>query len=111
MLRAVLSFKPLVGIGTASYSIYLVHEPVVSFLQRRLALTPQTRMALAYAAAIVTGMLFWALFERVWMSGSLKNRAVAALEPRIGAFTHALEVASDLRFEPARHTAAELGIE
>ncbi|HET9096161.1 MAG TPA: acyltransferase, partial [Candidatus Baltobacteraceae bacterium] len=35
-LRAVLSRKPLVAVGVASYSIYLVHEPVVTLLQSRL---------------------------------------------------------------------------
>ena len=80
-LRGLLSIKPIVDVGLASYSIYLVHEPVVTILQSRLHLPQVQGMAMSYAAALAVGFAFWALFERPWMSGSLKARAVDLLEP------------------------------
>jgi peptidoglycan/LPS O-acetylase OafA/YrhL len=110
-LRRALSFKPLVAIGTASYSIYLLHEPAITIIQQRLGVPPGLRMALAYGLAVVTGMAFWALFERVWMFGRVKDLAVAALQPRIRAVARALEVPDRLHFPREPHTATEFGIE
>jgi len=109
MLRVALSFKPLVAVGTASYSIYLVHEPLVSLLEAHLVLRPGARMAAAYGAAVVTGVLFWALFERVWTSGRIKDKALATLQPRLGAAARLLEVPTAVQFSEGRHTAPDLG--
>jgi peptidoglycan/LPS O-acetylase OafA/YrhL len=108
-LRRALSFKPLVAIGTASYSIYLVHEPVVSLVQQHLAVAPGVRMPAAYAIAVVTGVVFWALFERVWMSGSVKEQAVAAVEPRVRAIARFLDLSGDVCFAEERRPAPDLG--
>ncbi|HET9095355.1 MAG TPA: hypothetical protein VFN37_01730, partial [Candidatus Baltobacteraceae bacterium] len=91
-LRAMLSRKPLVAVGIASYSIYLVHEPVVTLLQSRLQLPLAQSMLLSYGAALAVGFAFWALFERVWTSGPLKARAVAFMEPRIARAAQTLEI-------------------
>ncbi|HLI96171.1 MAG TPA: acyltransferase, partial [Candidatus Baltobacteraceae bacterium] len=63
VLRAVLSAPPLVVTGVASYSIYLVHEPIVTQLQSRLELPFAQSMCVSYAAALLAGFAFWAAFE------------------------------------------------
>lgn len=97
-LRALLSSPPLVTVGVASYSIYLVHEPIVTQLQRDLRLPFQQEMLLSYAAALAAGLLFWAPFERPWMGGALKARAVAALEAPLLHAAQALQIPVDLPF-------------
>ncbi len=82
-LRSVLSFAPLAAVGTASYSIYLVHEPIVTVIQSRVHLPLPDTAILAYGAALGAGFGFWAVFERVWMAGAVKERAVAAIEPLV----------------------------
>jgi exopolysaccharide production protein ExoZ len=105
MLRASLSSLPLVSIGAASYSIYLVHEPIVAFLEPRLHLPPLQTMCIAYAAALLSGLLFWVLFERVWTGGAVKTRAVAAVEPFIARIAQALQAPPQLSFwEPGAAT-------
>jgi peptidoglycan/LPS O-acetylase OafA/YrhL len=57
--RTLLSSRVLVGVGIASYSIYLVHQPIIEVLQRH-GLSPE----IAIAGAIVVGFGFWACAER-----------------------------------------------
>lgn len=98
MLRSALSFAPLVAIGTASYSIYLVHEPVVALVQSRLHLPFLQSMLAAYALAVLAGFAFWVAFERVWTSGPLKARAVAALEPLLARLAQTLDIPAHAAF-------------
>lgn len=91
-LRSALSVAPLAAVGIASYSIYLVHEPLVTMLQTSLHLPFAQSMLVSYAAAVGVGFVFWALFEREWMSGALKARAVALLEPSITRAAKALQI-------------------
>ncbi len=97
-LRSALSFRPLVAIGTASYSIYLIHEPVVAFFQEHVLWPGAWRLAAGYCAAVAAGMLFWFAFERVWMYGSVKSRAITALSPRIAALFTWLGIRQVTRF-------------
>lgn len=62
-LTRALSIRPLVWIGVASYSIYLVHYPVLALLY-----THGINIALAAFAAIVGGFAFWAVCERPFQS-------------------------------------------
>lgn len=101
-LRSLLSFGPLVAIGIASYSIYLVHEPIVTAMQRNVHLPFAQGMALAYAVALAAGFAFWALFERAWMAGPLKARAVTGIEQPVSRAAEILGVPADVAFwEPA----------
>ncbi len=68
-------------------------------------------LAAAYAAAIVTGFAFWALFERAWMFGPLKQIAIAALQPRIGALAGALDLPSHVHFTKEPIASPEFGLE
>ncbi len=68
-LRRVLSWRPLEGIGLASYSIYLVHEPVIAALETNTALSP----ALAGIVAVIAGCVFWVAVERWFLTDPLKG--------------------------------------
>lgn len=101
-LRSALSLAPLVAIGIASYSIYLVHEPIVTAVQTQLNLPFGQSIAASYVAAVGAGFAFWLLFERAWMSGPLKARAVALLELLTARVARLLQVPATVAFwEPA----------
>lgn len=102
LLRRVLSFRPLVAIGTASYSIYLIHEPVVTWIERHAAFSPAGTMLLAYSAAVFGGFIFWAVVERWWTSTPLKERAIAFIQPRIEAAAGILEIPRDVPLASAK---------
>ncbi|MBC5800150.1 MAG: acyltransferase [Candidatus Eremiobacteraeota bacterium] len=71
MLRRVLSARPFVAVGTRSYSIYLVHAPVLAFLGHAGCPWP-----LAALLAVVLGMGYWLIVERPLVT----NRMRALLE-------------------------------
>jgi peptidoglycan/LPS O-acetylase OafA/YrhL len=79
-LQRFLASPPLVRIGIASYSIYLVHEPIVSAVVG--ALQPRYGEVAAGAAAIATGVaagfVLWAIVERA----VTRPQAVAAFVRR-----------------------------
>lgn len=74
-LNKALSWKPLVGVGLASYSIYLIHEPLIGLLERN------TSMGAVAAAVIAAacGIFFWAILERPFVETSLKRTLSDAL--------------------------------
>lgn len=85
-LSRVLSFRPLAAVGLASYSIYLVHEPIISFVE-------WLRIGAIWAALIglASGFAFWAVAERPFVSTSLRTKLISEFEtvfarwlPRIG---------------------------
>ena len=81
-----LSFKPLVFVGTFAYSIYLIHAPLLQLLWQYafpcLALHP-TRMLLALLLSLpfIVGAsyLFYLLFERPFLRG--RHKADSAAQP------------------------------
>ncbi len=74
-MRAALSLRPLVWIGVASYSIYLVHEPIIALAEQTVGLNA----ALAGLAAVACGGAFWCAFERPFTSTRLKRQLVLGL--------------------------------
>jgi peptidoglycan/LPS O-acetylase OafA/YrhL len=97
-LRSVLSVRPLVAIGTASYSIYLVHEPVASFFQEHVLWPGPWRLIGAYGTAVLAGLVFWFLFERIWMYGTVKARSIAMLTPRFASAMRWFGIPPALKF-------------
>lgn len=81
-LQRVLGSKPFVAIGTASYSIYLVHEPIVSYFVARLGAGAEG-IAIGYAAAVgsalAAGALLWWLVERPLTNPTFVRRTVMTL--------------------------------
>jgi peptidoglycan/LPS O-acetylase OafA/YrhL len=86
-LNQIFSNRALVAVGVASYSIYLVHDPVVKGFVRH-GFSPWT----ASAIGIIAGFAFWALFERPFVQSprirdTLIARVLGFLSPimaRIG---------------------------
>lgn len=77
--RRIFGAYPLAVIGLASYSIYLVHEPIIALLEYYSGLS----MIAAAAVAIVIGFVFWRVFERPTVEGPIRERLVRAA----GSFT------------------------
>lgn len=72
-----LSWAPLAFIGVASYSIYLVHGPILAWMHDKLGLP----MIAAALASVVAGIAFWACVEHP-MSKPAFRSALSALLPR-----------------------------
>jgi peptidoglycan/LPS O-acetylase OafA/YrhL len=70
----VLSNQALTLVGTASYSIYLVHSPLMGVLE-------QTGVAPLFAAVagVCAGLAFWWIVERPVTQAPLRDRLVARL--------------------------------
>ncbi len=81
LLRRVLSLRPLVAIGIASYGIYLVHEPVIQLVEAHLH-GPATEL-IAGTAALAVGGLFWAVGEIPFTTGPLRAPLLAAARPLV----------------------------
>jgi peptidoglycan/LPS O-acetylase OafA/YrhL len=65
LVQRVLAAEPLRRIGVASYSIYLLHEPIVSATMT--ALRPRygdVAVAAALGAGLAAGFALWAVVER-----------------------------------------------
>jgi peptidoglycan/LPS O-acetylase OafA/YrhL len=71
-LRSVFSWKPLAFIGTASYSIYLLHDPIEAWYGH----TGGQSALLAALAGTLLGVLGWMLFERVFTNRTTRDRLV-----------------------------------
>ncbi len=78
-LSALLSLRVLTVIGFASYSIYLLHEPLIAFAQER-GLNPLA----AAAVGIAAGFAFWAVAERPFVEGGVRKRLLSAFEDAFG---------------------------
>lgn len=84
LLRRALSFRPIVGTGVASYGIYLVHEPVIGFIEQHAASlhAGMPVYAVACAGALAAGAIFSLLAERPFVSTPLRAALVAPIEGR-----------------------------
>ncbi|HEX8035625.1 MAG TPA: acyltransferase [Ktedonobacterales bacterium] len=85
-LRAILSFKPLCKIGAFSYSLYLIHAPLLQVMWQYVLHPLHTQDVTRYALLLVAGTplivgaayLFHRLFERPFLhSGRRVVRATA----------------------------------
>jgi peptidoglycan/LPS O-acetylase OafA/YrhL len=77
--RKLLSSAPLIATGIASYSIYLVHEPIVDILVHKFA--GPAGFAVAAAVALAVGFAFWFVAERPFTTGSLRRPLLDATLP------------------------------
>ena len=78
-LSALLSLRVLTVVGFASYSIYLVHEPLIAFAQEH-GLNPAAAAAIGLAA----GFAFWAVAERPFVEGRVRKRLLSEFETTFG---------------------------
>lgn len=86
-LRSVLSLRPLVFIGAASYSIYLVHQPIVSYAEEQMIgrLGKGGAFVASFFTSLVVGFIFWRLIELPFYRGHvLHDRLTGRLERIMG---------------------------
>ena len=93
LVRSAISIRFAIAVGVASYSIYLVHEPVIAIAEYYGIPAP-----VAFAASVAFGFAFWWLVERPFMSDSVRRPMVAQIQ-------RFLERATTLRREAATLTA------
>jgi len=74
VLSRVLTWRPLVAVGLASYSIYLYHAPFVTWLEQK-GVTP----VLAAVSAACIGWIAWAVLERPLASNGFRRTLEALL--------------------------------
>jgi peptidoglycan/LPS O-acetylase OafA/YrhL len=81
-LRAVLESKVVVGLGLFSYSLYLIHMPVLAWFDlglRRLNLAADTRFAVLLLGgtllSVALAYVFHLVIERRFMSGGKKSHS------------------------------------
>lgn len=85
LLRRVLSSRPIVFLGSVSYGVYLVHEPVVALIERSASahMGAAFSYGVAVAGALAVGTVFSFAAERPFVSSALRDRIVARLEPAV----------------------------
>ncbi len=85
LAQRILAWRSLALCGRASYSIYLVHLPVVIAL-RTGGVEPSgswTEAGVLAAAGLGAGLLFWRLIEYPVTETALKTRLLACVEPAV----------------------------
>jgi peptidoglycan/LPS O-acetylase OafA/YrhL len=81
-LRRMLSLPLITLIGVASYSIYLMHYPIVVAIEGAIRPTVPAFFA-SIVAALIGGILFYFAAEQWFCSGIVRNRLYAEVEPRL----------------------------
>ncbi|WP_299199317.1 acyltransferase family protein [uncultured Amphritea sp.] len=72
-----LSYKPVVFFGLISYSLYLVHWPVIVFMKYdRLVPLNYTDMLMVVIASVLLAMFSWRFIEQPFRSTKIKNKTV-----------------------------------
>jgi peptidoglycan/LPS O-acetylase OafA/YrhL len=80
VVNRILAVRPLVGIGLISYSVYLLHWPLIVFAKRILLveLTLNHKVALA-VAALCSGYLSWRFVETAFRNPAIAARRATVL--------------------------------
>jgi peptidoglycan/LPS O-acetylase OafA/YrhL len=68
----VLSAPFISSIGVASYSIYLIHQPIIELLVAR-GIHP----AIAALSSLTAGCAFWWFVERTFVAGPIRDRLIS----------------------------------
>jgi peptidoglycan/LPS O-acetylase OafA/YrhL len=97
-LHRALSMKWLTTIGLASYSIYLIHGPVMVF-----ALSRGWNPVVAGLLGIAAGFAFFFVAERPFLKGSLRSNLIAQFEAFLPRWFAAIGITS-LHFGGARRS-------
>jgi peptidoglycan/LPS O-acetylase OafA/YrhL len=86
-VQRILAWRPLVLCGEASYSIYLIHAPVMFALHRALGTVAHRdsvlNAALAAGASLAAGFVFWRIVEYPITETPLKDVCIARLRPHV----------------------------
>jgi peptidoglycan/LPS O-acetylase OafA/YrhL len=88
LLSAMFSAWPLRAIGISSFSIYLIHEPVMRVLQYRI----RASILESVFAALAVGFTFWFVVERPISQTALRGRLQAFFLPAFERATQFLSI-------------------
>ena len=100
-LRAALSAPALFEIGVASYSIYLVHQPLVALVAAPVAsriANPWFAVFITSTIGVVGGLLFWYAVERVVTTAHAKAWLEALVKPLLDRAFDALRLPRRISF-------------
>lgn len=102
-LRRLLSAKLLVRIGTLSYGIYLIHEPVVALIERSASesVGPAAAFALAVAGAMVAGVAFSIIAEQPFVHSALREKLTGSIHPVVKGIFARLGMSDTFELRPA----------
>jgi len=90
-LRAIMAWHPIRVIGIASYSIYLMHQPLLGIFMGRMA------WWYAVALMLVVCFAFWGLFERTVLISKVRRPLIAILAKPISRLLSVIGVPSDMQ--------------
>ena len=98
-LRRCLELPWVMSVGRASYSIYLVHYPIVAFVNGHLMskLPEVAAFVISAAAAIAGGYAFFLMVERPLCSGEGRQRVGSWVEPVVASAFRWLQMPARLR--------------
>jgi peptidoglycan/LPS O-acetylase OafA/YrhL len=84
-VRTILAQPWCTAIGRASYSIYLVHYPIIAFLDLHLVhvMSSAAAFALSGLAAVLGGFAFFLVVERPLCAGEMRGRIAAIVGPAV----------------------------
>lgn len=85
LLRALLSSRPFAFLGLISFSLYLIHEPIVVALSQMVA-APIVTVFIAVPVCIAVATVFWYVVERPSHRLSRRIRAGVESELRLAAY-------------------------
>lgn len=103
--RQLLSVRPLVWVGKVSYAAYLIHWPVLLWLDQRGRLDPQARFVVGLAMTLLLAGLFTRFIERpIRVGDRLPGRRGALAVPFAFLTVMALVAASAITASPDRTT-------
>jgi peptidoglycan/LPS O-acetylase OafA/YrhL len=97
--RSILGSRPLAALGTASFSIYLVHQPVIALVH---AVWGPDAGALAFAGSIAGGAAFWWCCERPLIDSARRRRWRERARPLTRKVLSWVGVPPSVQFAPAR---------
>lgn len=99
IVRSVFSAAPAAFVGAASYSIYLVHLPVIA-LAEAYRVPPVAAATLGVAA----GAGFFLAVERQFLNPALRRRLIASLSKSIGRGLRGCGVPESILLEPSQRS-------
>jgi peptidoglycan/LPS O-acetylase OafA/YrhL len=92
-LNAVFASFPLQALGTISFSLYLIHEPVISFVARAAG---GHHGIFALTLALFAGLAFWWTVERPLSNARARRRAREFLLPHVRGLLAAIGISDTL---------------
>jgi peptidoglycan/LPS O-acetylase OafA/YrhL len=111
-LRSIVTLRPLVLIGAASYSIYLIHQPIVSYVDENMVscFGKLGAFSVSFFASLAAGFAFWFVIERSFYHGnSLYERLVTNMTKRTGILLCRIGIPKCLMFSHVEPAIASCG--